>query len=169
MKIAHITSERGWRGGERQLYFLITELQKSGIENILICNEGSEIEKRLLDTNITCHHLAMKNPLNLATAYKLRKVIDSLDCNVLHLHTPPAHTLAVLAGINGLKIPMVLHRRTFFPIKNNPFTQFKYKHKGIKRIICISAAIKYYLEQAIKKQEKTSIIHDGIDNPVEAY
>lgn len=169
MKIAHITSEKGWRGGERQLYFLITELQKSGIENILICNEESEIEKRLHDTNIPHHHLVMKNPLNPVTANKLRKVIDSLDCDVLHLHTPTVHTLAVLAGINGLNIPMVLHRRTYFPIKNNPFTQFKYKYKGIKRIICISAAIKYYVDQALKKPEKSSIIHDGINISGEDY
>jgi len=169
MIIAHITSEKGWRGGERQLYFLITELQKNGIENILICNERSEIEKRLHATNIPCHPLLMKNPLNPVTAYRLRNLINSLDCDVLHLHTPTVHTLAVLAGLYGLKIPMVLHRRTYFPIKNNPFTQFKYKYKEIKRIICISAAIKYYVDQALKKPEKSSIIHDGINISGEGY
>jgi len=169
MKIAHITSEKGWRGGERQLYFLVTELQKRGIQNLLICNSDSEIEDRLRHTGIPFHHLSMKNPLNPDTASKLRKLIESLECDIVHLHTPTVHTLTVLAGISGLDIPMVLHRRTFFPIKNNPLTKFKYRYRGIRRIICISAAIKYYVDRALKKPQKSSIIHDGIDISDESY
>ena len=37
------------------------------------------------------------------------------------------------------------------------------RYHGIQRIICISAAIKYYVDTALKKPQKSSIIHDGID------
>jgi len=47
MKIAHLNTERTFRGGERQVYFLIEGLIKKGVESHLICNRHSKIKEKI--------------------------------------------------------------------------------------------------------------------------
>ena len=46
MKVLHISTATGWRGGEQQATYLITELQQLNVACMLLCPQDSEIQKR---------------------------------------------------------------------------------------------------------------------------
>ncbi len=165
MKIVHITSEMGWRGGERQLFYLIEILLNSHIDNVLICPHNSQIEKRLeksFKNSIQIFHLNANRPYNPRYWKKLKKIVQNIQDPILHIHTPAAHTLAYLSNLPS-SIPQILHRRTIFRIKRNWLTRKKYLSSRIKNIICISNAIKKYTDEQLQQENKTITIHDGID------
>ncbi len=157
MEVVHITSETGWRGGEIQVFNLINGLSALGVANTLICPPKSILSKKLKGVDI--YELSVNHPYNPIIWNKIRKFLKSFSSPLVHIHNPDAHTLAFLSGIPG---PLILHRRTIFPIKTNVLTLAKYKSLRIKKIICISDAIKKYTA-SILGDKNLITIHDGID------
>ncbi|MFZ6008907.1 MAG: hypothetical protein ACOYXT_01060, partial [Bacteroidota bacterium] len=45
VNVIHLNSERTWRGGEQQLAYLLEELSKHNVSNIVCCRHGSALEK----------------------------------------------------------------------------------------------------------------------------
>jgi hypothetical protein len=45
-RIIHVASGREWRGGQRQTWLLTRELQRLGVDQILITAGGSELARR---------------------------------------------------------------------------------------------------------------------------
>jgi glycosyltransferase involved in cell wall biosynthesis len=160
VEIIHITSETGWRGGEYQLYFLIKGLEKLGVSNTLICPANSTLAEKLHDTKSVI--LPVDHPFNPSNWLKLKKIIKSYSTPILHLHTPDAHTLAYLSPIKK-SIPLVLDRRTMFPIKRNVFTKAKYKSKRVRKIICCSNTIAQYVNKSLNIPDRIVTIYDGVE------
>lgn len=163
MKILHVSSEKGWRGGEAQVMLLIDVLAKKGIECSLLCREHSDLHKFCVKNEILHYTAAFRNSFDLETAFFIKKVVKEGKYDILHLHAPKAHTLSVMAGILGLKVPMVLTKRTAFKIKRNFFTLFKYNYSSIKKIIAISEKIADQLREIIKENNKIEKIYSGIN------
>ncbi|HNI46191.1 MAG TPA: glycosyltransferase, partial [Chitinophagales bacterium] len=69
----------------------------------------------------------------------------------------------IAADIFGNFVPIVLSRRVDFPIQNNWYSYYKYNHPQIKRIICVSDAIRQIITPSIRKSEKVCTVHSGID------
>lgn len=44
LTVLHLSSERTWRGGEQQIAYLIDELTKAGIKNMIAVREGSAFQ-----------------------------------------------------------------------------------------------------------------------------
>ncbi len=66
-------------------------------------------------------------------------------------------------AIFGVKASVVVHRRVDFPIKNNFLSQWKYNHRSIKAIICVSHFIKKIIEPSLKNPNLLHTIHSGIE------
>lgn len=163
MKILHLSSERSWRGGEQQIAYLIDELRKAGVENIVACRKGSAFEDFCRQQGIQHLSLSFSSSLDFRTALALKKYCRQQAPDLMHLHSSKSHSLAVLAAWLGNQIPMVLSRRVDFPLKANWLSHKKYNHPGIQRIICVSDAIKAIVQKSIVRPEKVICIHSGID------
>jgi glycosyltransferase involved in cell wall biosynthesis len=163
-RILHISTPISWRGGEQQIAYLQAELQKQGLYQLIICPIGSEMEQYCKKENI--EHLAIRkgSGLDLTFAAKLKKVCKQHSIDLMHAHDAHAHTFSVLSKVLfGNPVPIILARRVDFPVKKSWFSRFKYNHPGIKRIICVSHAIKDILSPSIKDQTKIEVVHSGID------
>jgi hypothetical protein len=55
MEIIHFNTQKDWRGGERQLAWLMDELAKKGIKQTLFCRKNSKLESYAIDQNIPYH------------------------------------------------------------------------------------------------------------------
>src|SRR5690606_11752462 len=78
-------------------------------------------------------------------------------------HEPTALTLTVMADrIFKTLQPFVLSKKTSFPIKNRKSTVYKYNYKRIKKIICVSHAVKEVASLNIIDKNKLITIYDGI-------
>jgi glycosyltransferase involved in cell wall biosynthesis len=164
MNILHINTERTWRGGEQQTLNLLVGLNARRIACHLICQAGSPMEERAVRAGVDVFPVAMRGEIDLAAAYRIRKLIKTQNCNIIHSHTSHAHSLAFLASI-GSGIPRLVTRRVDFSIFRHSFL----KLSGIKYrfmadyYIAISHKIKEVLANDGIPGQRIFVVHSGID------
>jgi len=164
MRILHINTERTWRGGEQQTLNLLVGLNERRIACHLVCQAGSPMETKALRAGVDVFPIAMRGEVDLAAAFRIRKLIHKLDCNILHSHTSHAHSLAFLASI-GSGVTRLVTRRVDFSIFRHSFL----KLSGIKYrfmadyYIAISQKIKEVLVKDGIPGERIFVVHSGID------
>ncbi len=165
IRLLHLSTPFSWRGGEQQLAYLVEELEKKeGIEQFVMCPKGSAMEAYCQKKGIVYKAIRKISPFNPIFAYQIKHFCQQKNINLLHLHDAHAHTLAVLsASLFGNKTPMILSRKVDFPIRDNWFSQFKYNHPSIRRIVCVSKAIEKIVGAAIQQSSICTTIYDGID------
>lgn len=163
MNVLHLSSERSWRGGEQQIAYLIDELGREGIENRVACRQGSAFENYCLQQAIPHISLPFSSSVDFRTALGLKRYCREHAPDLMHLHSSKSHGLAVLSAWLGNPTPMVLSRRVDFPLKKNWLSQKKYNHPGIRRILCVSDAIREIVQKDIANPQKVVTVHSGID------
>ncbi len=163
IKIIHLSSEGSWRGGEQQIAYLIEELKRNGIESVAIAKRNSSFAKFCEKENIICYTAPFFNSLDFFTAFKISLVARKEKADVIHIHSSKSHSLTIFATLFGLKTPLVLSRRVFFQLSNSTFSEWKYNHPLIKKIICVSNATANIVRPHIHDPEKCITIHSGID------
>ncbi|MHC5068546.1 MAG: glycosyltransferase, partial [Planctomycetota bacterium] len=107
--VLSLNTERGWRGGENQVYLLQKGLAEAHpqIRSITACRIGEPLAERLLAEGLPCHPFACGGGFNLRAAWHLRRLIKRERVQVVHAHASHAHTLALLATW-GLDVPVVV-------------------------------------------------------------
>ena len=163
MKVLHLSTEKTWRGGEQQIVYLHEQLLEMGIESIVACREHSVMHHYFKNHGLPYQTFPFESAYDVKTILAIRQFIRAEKIEILHMHTAKGHTLAVLAGILGVKIPMVLSRRVDFPVKDNWFSRYKYNYPNIRKILCVSDAIRKMLEPDINNPDKLLTIHSGVD------
>jgi glycosyltransferase involved in cell wall biosynthesis len=163
--IVHISTAKSWRGGERQLVYLYEELDKKGVNQTIVCAKESVLEAYCKDTKKKYISLSKRTSFDIFFAYQLKKISNRLEGThkVIHTHDSHAHTFAVLSSIlfkNNL--PIVVSRRVDFKVGDNFLSLFKYNYSGVKKIICVSDAVKEITSKSIKDQNTLITIYDGI-------
>jgi glycosyltransferase involved in cell wall biosynthesis len=168
MKVLHISGAMSWRGGEQQLVNLYHALTKSGIEQTVFCPKNSALVNYCVSENISHYTYTKTGGFNLPAAFQLKKM-GRLNKNfdLLHLHDSDAHTIGYLAYLLGVTTPMVLSRKVVFKIKSSLFTIKKYNAACIKKIICVSEAVKNVVATRVVDKSKLTVIHEGIE-PIDA-
>lgn len=162
MNILHISSAKSWRGGERQVHFLLKG--QVSIENTvsLMCPTRSPLKGKSI--NIIKEFIPFKRgaagyPMNLMA---LLKVCREENIDIIHGHDSHAHSLIWMAyKMSALRTPSVVTRRLNNPIKDK--SRSKYNHPSVKKIICISEAVQQKMAPQINDQNRLEIIHSGID------
>ena len=163
MKVIHLSAEKTWRGGEQQIAYLIDELQKLNVEQLVVCKKGSAFETYCINHSIPFKSLAFSNQFDFISSYKLKKIANTFKADIIHLHSSHAHAIAIWAYYFGNKTNLVLSRKVDFPISKNFLSKIKYNCPGIKKIICVSNAIQNIIQNDIVDRSKCTVIYDGID------
>ncbi|UZR95792.1 glycosyltransferase family 4 protein [Chondrinema litorale] len=163
MKVLHLSSEASWRGGEQQIAYLITELQKLNVDVMVACKKGSPFEDFCIQEHIPYKAINFSHQYAPGTALKIKNICNEFQADILHMHSSKSHGAGVIATLLGAKANLVLSRRVDFPVKQGKLSQFKYNFDGIKRIICVSDAIKDITARGIKDSSKLVTVHSGID------
>ena len=154
MKILHINTERTWRGGEQQTLNLLTGLKERQITCHLVCPAASPMENRAISAGVDVFPITMRGEIDLVAGFRIRKLINKFNYNIVHSHTSHAHSLAFLASI-GTGVARLVTRRVDFSIFRHSFL----KLSGIKYRFMAD----YYI--AISKKIKEVMVNDGIPAP----
>lgn len=163
MKVLHLSSERTWRGGEQQIAYLIAELNKKGIENLVACRKNSAFNRYCKAHNIDHISLPFKGQWDWFSALELRNFSRYMQVDIIHMHSSHSHALAVLSALLGNRTPLILSRRVDFPVHKNILSSFKYNYPLIKKIICVSDAIRQIMQPSVKNAARLVTVYDGID------
>jgi glycosyltransferase involved in cell wall biosynthesis len=163
MRIVHLSAEKTWRGGEQQIAYLIDELNLLNIDQLVVCRKESAFEKYCMERSIPYKSLGIKNQFDVTSSLQLKKICYEFQADIMHIHSSHAHAIAVWSYFMGNNTNMVLSRKVDFEISNNILSSIKYNCSGIKKIICVSNAIKKIMQSSISEPEKCLTIYDGID------
>ncbi len=166
MTILHISGARSWGGNEQQLVDIIPELSKLNVENIVYGIEDSPLHKFILDTD-TLFLCGKEKKISKKGNFKqLKEISRKYNPDIIHLHTSDSATLFVLTDLlYRIKIPAILSKKG---IGNSMslLSLYKYNYKNIKKIICVSKAVKRDLQKDVIKEVnhyKLEVIYDGVN------
>lgn len=161
MNILHISSASGWRGGERQVNFLIEGLQDNNHSNYLMSPKNSVLSGKC-GLQSPCLVDYKKGIISLFQNIKtLKKYCENNQIDIIHGHDSHAHTLLWMAYRFGdLQVKSVVTRRLINPIKKRSHN--KYNFPKIEKIICISHAVKKIIEPSILDNSRLAVIHSAI-------
>lgn len=165
MKVLHVSGARSWGGNEQQLADLIPELNKLQIENLIFGIKDSPLHNHFKDTHFTFITGKGKKISGRANFLYLKNVVKEYQPSIIHLHTSDSVTLFVIADLlHNLKIPAVFSKKgmgsssTFLSV-------YKYNYKNIKKIICVSEAVKENMKGILKSSNysKLAVVYDGVN------
>lgn len=163
LRILHLDTERGFRGGERQVSLLAGGLRERGHEQLIIGPAGGSLTPFLASRGFAIaeyrrpRFLGVRSPILWGW---LRRQADGFRPDIIHAHTGNAHTAAVHAFL-GTR-PLLTTRRVDFPIQKNAFSKAKYTRPG-QRYIAISRAIRDILVEGGVAPEAIDVVYSGID------
>jgi glycosyltransferase involved in cell wall biosynthesis len=160
LTVLHVDTERGWRGGERQVLWLVRTLARMGHRSLVAARPDEPLAGRVREAGVAVVPLAPRTEVDPLAALRLRAVVRREGVDVVHAHTGHAVTPAALATV-GTGVPMVLTRRVDFPLKRNPGTRWKYARAAA--VIAVSQAVAESLVRSGVARERITVIPSGID------
>ena len=164
MTILHVSTPVSWRGGEQQVAYLATALKSMGINQVVLCPQGSVLAERMMEVSVPVATFEKRGPFDFELARKIFRLSKGKPFDIIHCHDSHAHSAAVVAAAHyGVKSPIIISRRVDFPVSSNPLSRWKYNHPSIRRIICVSKTISDITAPAIKDVSKLAVVHSGID------
>ena len=160
LRVLHVDTERGWRGGERQTLWLARELARRGHVSIVAARTAEPLAHRAVEAGLETISAAPASEADLRAAWRVRRFIRERDIRIVHAHTGHAVALAAFATL-GTRIPFVVSRRVDFPLRDNLGTRLKYGRAAV--IIAISHAVATVLERSGVAPDRIEIVPDGVD------
>jgi glycosyltransferase involved in cell wall biosynthesis len=159
----HIDTARTWRGGQQQVLLTVLGLRARGHRAVLVAHREGELFRRATE-GPDLVPLAPVNEIDLATAWRLSKIIRQWTPAIVHAHDPHAVSMAALALSFGAPVPrpkIIASRRVDFHLQSHAFSQWKYRQ--VDGFIAASHAIKAILVQDGIPAGRIDVVHDGID------
>jgi glycosyltransferase involved in cell wall biosynthesis len=160
LTVLHIDTERGWRGGERQVYWLATEMLAEGHRPLVAARSGQPLAERLTSAGVKLVPVEPFTELDPFAAARLRRVIRREGVQIVHAHTGHAVALAALSTM-GTRARMVLTRRVDLPLRSNAGTRWKYGRAD--GIIAISNAVADIMVRGGIPRSHIVIVPSGVD------
>ena len=159
-RIAHINTEKTWRGGEQQMMNLVACLAELGHTNVCFARTGSALADRLKAAQISTYEFRPVFEWDVFSAKKLSGWMKKEKIDLVHVHSSHAMVQAALSRCFH-EIPMIATRRVDFHINKNPFSRWKYSR--MDRVVAISDAVRKILLQDGIPSEKIVVVKSGVD------
>jgi glycosyltransferase involved in cell wall biosynthesis len=167
LRTLHINTERGWRGGEQQMAYLVEGLRARGHAVTLVLDPRGAAAARLEAAGFAVERRRMGGEADVISMIGLARTIRRLRPDVLHLHTSHAHSLGAMAArwAGRTRPAVIVSRRVDFSIYRHSFlglNGWKYRH-ALDRIVCVSGAIRDVLLRDGLGAARLRVVHSAID------
>jgi L-malate glycosyltransferase len=160
LRVLHLDTQRGWRGGERQAFWLARELARRGHESAVAAREEEPLAKAARSAALPVVPCGPRFPADPFAAWRLRGHIRRARIDIVHAHTANAVTLGALATL-GTATALVVTRRVDFPLNRGPATRWKYARAAA--VIAISRRVAEVLIASGVGVHRVRIVPDGVD------
>ena len=162
MRILHVDTGTGWRGGQQQVLWLLEGCRDLDIEQMLLAPAGSPLAARARQSGISVTEISQR-----ARALDNLRLVRRLapDYDLAHAHDSHAHSLlcAVDPFRRGAGPGLIVSRRVGFPI--GAVGRAKYRIPAM--YIAVSEFVRWRLIDAGVPEEKIHVVFDGVRVPVE--
>lgn len=160
MRVLHVDTERGWRGGERQTLWLAREMARRGHDSVVAARPGEPMATRAADAGLRVADCRPATEFDPIAAWRLRREILARRIDVVHAHTAHAVALGAMATM-GTSARLVVARRVDFPLRANAGTRWKYGRAAV--IVAVSKAVAEVLAHGGVARDRIAVVPDGVD------
>lgn len=158
----HIDDGHEWRGGQHQVFLLVTGLASRGVAQRVLTPRDSPLAQRLRTLGeVLVEYDGGLVPALVALASEFRP-------GILHAHRASAHRDALRVHrklrrtLGAPSAPALLStRRVDFAIKRNPFSRSKYRDPH-QHYIAISRGVRDVLVRGGVHPELVDVVHSGV-------
>jgi glycosyltransferase involved in cell wall biosynthesis len=152
-RIVHVASGREWRGGQKQTWLLTRELQRAGVDQVLVTQGGSELARRAQADGVPVREVAWTMGLDPRAWWAARSEARRAPA-ILHAHDGHAVTIARWAAGNA---PWIVTRRNSSPLRSPE------NWAGAARVVAISDAVRLQLVAEGIPEGRITLVPSGID------
>src|SRR5271157_255411 len=163
MRILHVDTGSGLRGGQQQILLLVRGLARRGHQQVIACPEGGALEARAKQEGFRVFSLPEHDPGRAHGIVQLRQFLLGAPVDILHAHDGHGQTVAWLASV-GLDVRRVASRRVSFVPRQRWTHRLKYSHT-CDAVIAISGCVRRLLLEAGVPDANIAVIPDGIEIP----
>ncbi len=162
--VLHLSTERGWRGGEHQVLLLATGLAVppgpagQGSAQVVAAPARSPLLLRVAQAGVATMALHPNMPLHPTNLWRLFGWLRRNPLAIVHAHTSPALSLISVVRHFAPPAAVVFTRRVAFPVRPSR----KYR-TAADRYVAISAAVAKGLVAAGTAPERVSIISSAVE------
>jgi glycosyltransferase involved in cell wall biosynthesis len=163
--ILHITKIKQWNGEVQQLYILVVELKKMGLDICVLCPAQSAIHQKLIEANIDTYTFSPEQNKSYILTSIINKIKAELKIDLVHLHSSSLILTAIIFySFFDKKMPFLLAKKSMIR-GSSILSQLKYNHPVIRKTLCVSQAVKSTLTDLIwkKNRSKIEVVYDGIN------
>lgn len=160
MKILHVETGQHLYGGPQQVLYLCEGLAGRGVDNLLVCPPGSDVDEAARALTIPVINLACAGDLDMRFAWRLRQLLTEQEPDIVHCHSRRGGDFlggqaAAMAGI-----PAVLSRRV-----DNTEAGFmsSLRYRPFRKVVAISQAIAEVLRKAGLARDRMEVIRSAVD------
>jgi glycosyltransferase involved in cell wall biosynthesis len=159
MKLALMSSQVSWGGGEQFLWSLGNGLIQRGHSVLWVCDEASPLFGRLQNVGFDCVAMAGRIP-KPQSLLRLRKTLSKHGTQILHANDSHSLIWGSLAMLGKVGIKRVGVKHTAFPIRS----AVRYNWM-LDAVVCVSNAVRDVCIQGGVAGRKTHVIHGGLEPP----
>jgi len=163
MKVLHIDTEKGWRGGQQQAVYLYQTMLKQGYDTLFVTPPGSGLHDYLTENRLPVYPIPYWGEWDLIHGLTLARLARKRDYRILHLHSGHALAWGLWAKLFYPPLKLIAVRRVDFSIRKHPFSFIKYRNPLVNSVVAISENIRQVLLSDGISAEKIVTIHSGID------
>ena len=159
MNILHIDLERGWRGGQQQVAYLMHHLRDLGCSALLAGRPGEPIT-RWAEKGGWPAIPAVPWP---TAAWRVARRARAESVTIVHAHSSRSHNLGLLLKLLCPGISLVVSRRVDFHRRPGILNRWKYRTRLVGHWVAISERVRAVLVDDGVPPERIAVIHSGID------
>jgi L-malate glycosyltransferase len=159
VRVLHVDSARGWRGGQNQVLLTARGMAARGHEVILACQAGGALAGRARTEGLAVREMAFRGDLSPAAVMSLRGMMREAPPDAVHLHDPHAVSAGLLAGRLAGRPAVVASRRVDFALRG---ALSRWKYAACDRVIAASEAIAGVLRKDGLARDRVRVVHEGV-------
>lgn len=161
LAILHVDAERGFSGGEVQVFLLIEGLRERGHRSVLVAPPGSKAESEARARGFETVAVPLASDVDVRSVLALRAAIARIAPDVVHLHTGRATWLGGWAA-RMARVPAITTRRMDRRVRRGLRTRIVYD-RLVRRAAAISPAVARCLADGGVDPARTVLVPSAID------
>lgn len=162
MNILHLSATGLWGGGVNHMLNLCHETGSSGeVKNVILFPENSPVKIPSCNGTLKTYKAPLSIKFDVRFTWRLIEICRKEKIDLIHIHGSTALMQAVMGTYLAKLPPFVLSKKTSFPIKNRILTLYKYNHGKVKKVLCVSEAVKEVARKQIVDEQKLVTVYHG--------
>ena len=161
LAIAHVTAERGFSGGEVQVFLLAEGLRARGHHCVLVCPAGSRSEAEARRRGFDVEVLGALRDWSPFSVSQAARALRAARPDVVHLHTQRAAWIGGVAATR-LRLPALATRRMDRPMKRGWRNRFIYG-RAARLAVAISKPIAGQLADCGLPEAAIRVVPSAVD------